>query len=955
MTKEVPRGTTTHSQPPLEANTILAGRYRVDRMVASGGFGTVYAGRHLVLSAPIAIKVLRTDRFREAGGTDHELGNFLEEARMLARLRHPNVVSVLDAGVESEASLPWMVLEWCEGPTLKEALTASAAPMAPRAAWQLVRPIAEGIAYAHENGIAHRDLKPSNVILTRQGNATVPRVLDFGVAKSDARAWLEGDTRTQDPGAYTAAYAAPEQVTRGRTGPWTDVHGLALLFLEVLTGKAPYAADYPLEAAVSAERPTPRALGAEVSETLERAIARALSLKPAARHPNARVFIAEMDEALGEPQDRAAVASARSPMERAARRSEPVVANAPTEPHTGMQMARSAPPLLPKPRSRRTWGIAALAGVVALAVAGAITSTRPARQGAPRQVEASAPRPLTNTDSPSLTYSERLLVPSRAGAVITASAISNDGEQIAYVEGRDLWVLAARSGERRRLEHPREFHPTSPNFLAFLPDGETLALGGVFEGRGELWMLGVAGGGSRRARAFSEDDGGPPQLSPDGKRVAYGCALGLMVGAVDGEMTEHPIATTHVDEGIQAVSWSPSGEEIAFVRSRLRGSRTAWLEVTSFDGKHSHRVIEDPRLASRDGTAASAWLYPNAIFVSRDAPLDAPRRGEVVKVALDDAGEAVGALEVVAAYDGETVSKIGGGGGRLLIGLDRAKGEAYAGRLTANGARLEGELAQLSSDGDDAMPFGWLPDGRVLVRLGREGRDLFAQAAGGVAVLVARGVVGRPTVSPRGEVLFARAPAPLNSPCRIMRASLVGTSFEETLVTELPRATSSSCDLSVYCPRASPTRCVLRRAEPMGTHLSWFDLTSGRVLAAIANETHAVDRWALSPDGALLAASSDSLTLVASAGGAKRELNITPEGLVQDIAFTRDSRALLLTGMVFPDAPYALARTDLDGHVQILLRSDTDWFSHPEIGADGRTFAIHKRAFSSELRLLEPR
>ncbi|MBX5481889.1 MAG: protein kinase [Myxococcaceae bacterium] len=280
----------------IAPGTLLAGRYRVDALVAEGGFGRVYAGHHLVLDGPIAIKVLRGDR-----DPVRYVPAFLEEARTLAKLRHPNIVSVLDAGVLPDGNLPWIALEWCDGSTLERAVEDGEVrtPMTPADAWRLLRPVASAIACAHEQGIVHRDLKPSNIILARRGGQIIPRVVDFGVAKAVADEPLpSGQTLTREPSAYSPPYAAPEQVTASRTGPWTDVHSLGLLFVELVTGRRPYGDGNPLERAVSPERPTPRVLGVEVGEALEAVLTRALDLRPAARFQNAGALIAAVDDAL---------------------------------------------------------------------------------------------------------------------------------------------------------------------------------------------------------------------------------------------------------------------------------------------------------------------------------------------------------------------------------------------------------------------------------------------------------------------------------------------------------------------------------------------------------------------------------------------------------------------------------------------------------------------------------
>src|SRR4051794_20518102 len=149
----------------------LEGRFRVERLVAEGGFGVVYRGRQLALDRPVAIKVLKT-----AGGPD----SFEAEARTIARLKHPHIIEVHDFGV-SEGRL-WMALEWLEGRTLERFLDGRGA-MAPRDALELLRPVLQAIAFAHRQRVVHRDLKPANIFVADEGGTTTLKVLDFGIAK----------------------------------------------------------------------------------------------------------------------------------------------------------------------------------------------------------------------------------------------------------------------------------------------------------------------------------------------------------------------------------------------------------------------------------------------------------------------------------------------------------------------------------------------------------------------------------------------------------------------------------------------------------------------------------------------------------------------------------------------------------------------------------------------------
>jgi serine/threonine protein kinase/tetratricopeptide (TPR) repeat protein len=294
---------------PLEplSGSLIDGRYRVDRAIASGGFATVYAAFHIGLSAPVALKVLDLPEQLGAERLAERIGSFLEEARTLKRLRHPNIVAALDVGLlpddGSGVRRPYIVMEWCGGPTLKKLLEERRGlPMSPAEAWLIFAPLLAAMEHAHGAGVAHRDLKPANVVLeaapTGGGGALTPRVVDFGIAKilsPDERAG-SGKTRTASRfSPFTPRYAAPEQLARARTGPWTDVHALALIFVEMTTGQP--AVDPDRDAArvgIDPVRPTPKALGVDVG-ALEPVLSCALALRPADRYPDAGALRAAME------------------------------------------------------------------------------------------------------------------------------------------------------------------------------------------------------------------------------------------------------------------------------------------------------------------------------------------------------------------------------------------------------------------------------------------------------------------------------------------------------------------------------------------------------------------------------------------------------------------------------------------------------------------------------------
>ena len=293
----------------------VAGRFLVHRVVAEGGFGVVYCAEQLALGRTVALKV-----FKAAG----DGARFDAEARTIARLKHPNIVEVHDFGVSERAAgppLPWMALEWLEGRTLEQVLTevraAGRPAIAPREALELLRSVLQAVAHAHRNGVVHRDLKPSNIFLVEEGGRRTLKVLDFGIASLSAvddGAESGGGITTRSFAAFSPEYAAPEQVSYGRTGSWTDVHALGLVLTEMLTGGPPYpagGAEERLAAVVSERRPTPGARGVDVG-AWEPVLQQALARRPADRYPDAGALLSALEERVPAQSAAAAVAVAGS-------------------------------------------------------------------------------------------------------------------------------------------------------------------------------------------------------------------------------------------------------------------------------------------------------------------------------------------------------------------------------------------------------------------------------------------------------------------------------------------------------------------------------------------------------------------------------------------------------------------------------------------------------------------
>ncbi|KPI23693.1 serine/threonine protein kinase [Actinobacteria bacterium OV320] len=249
---------------------ILAGRYRLDALIGSGGAADVHRGFDLRLRRPVAVKL-----FRPNTGFDTEEA-FLSEAMILARLQHPGLVTAYDAGRHDGDA--YLVMQLIEGRTLKARIAEG--PLSPEATAALGAGLADALAHAHDAGIVHRDVKPSNVILDAFDH---PHLTDFGISRL-----LDATTRTATATGTlmgTAAYLSPEQVLGQPVGRPADVYALGLVLLECLTGRLEYDGG-PLEAAIARlhRRPgLPGFLPAELAALLRDMTALDEQARPTAR------------------------------------------------------------------------------------------------------------------------------------------------------------------------------------------------------------------------------------------------------------------------------------------------------------------------------------------------------------------------------------------------------------------------------------------------------------------------------------------------------------------------------------------------------------------------------------------------------------------------------------------------------------------------------------------------
>jgi serine/threonine-protein kinase len=277
----------------LQAGEILAGKFCVERIIATGGVGVVVAARHMQLGETVALKFLIPQADRDA--TD--VARFVREAQSAVKLKNEHVARVLDVGSLDDGS-PFMVMEYLEGSDLDQMLR-TRGPLPITDAVDYVLQACEAIAEAHHLGIVHRDIKPSNFFLTRRTDGSpLIKVLDFGIAK--ARAELQQDlslTKTRTV-LGSPVYMSPEQIRSARSVDHrTDIWSLGVTIYELLTDQLPFDGDSitGVAAAVSTDPIAPiRALRPEIPACLAVVVEKCLEKKPVDRYQNIADFAAAL-------------------------------------------------------------------------------------------------------------------------------------------------------------------------------------------------------------------------------------------------------------------------------------------------------------------------------------------------------------------------------------------------------------------------------------------------------------------------------------------------------------------------------------------------------------------------------------------------------------------------------------------------------------------------------------
>jgi eukaryotic-like serine/threonine-protein kinase len=263
---------------------LISGRYELEELVGSGGMSSVYRAHDRLLERTVALKILH----EQFTSDDAYVERFRREARAVAQLAHPNIVTVIDRGEQDGRQ--FIVFEYVDGMNLKELMTQEG-PVSPGEAIELALQVARGLSFAHENGLVHRDVKPQNVLLDTDGRA---KVTDFGIAHAVD---VDGMTITGTI-MGTSNYIAPEQARGQAVDEQTDVYSLGCVLYELLAGDVPFEGDNFVAVAmrhVNDPVPSVRDLRPDVPPRLDWAIQQAMAKDHHERFDSMADFAAELE------------------------------------------------------------------------------------------------------------------------------------------------------------------------------------------------------------------------------------------------------------------------------------------------------------------------------------------------------------------------------------------------------------------------------------------------------------------------------------------------------------------------------------------------------------------------------------------------------------------------------------------------------------------------------------
>ena len=938
--------TPRQSAPRMPSAGERVGRYIIGELVGAGAMGTVYVAHDPELKRRVAVKLLRESE--DANEVTEQGRRLLREAQAMARLTHPNVVTVYEVGHWNERIFIAMALvdggtlrDWCRTPrTCDEIVDAFA--LAGR-----------GLAAAHTAGLIHRDFKPDNVLVTAAGNVCVT---DFGLARSvDDWAAVPApshagagskDLATESTVTRTGeligtpAYMSPEQLDSKAVDARSDVFSFCVALWEALFGERPFqgatihelrdaVARGPKEPWRTVDRTLPRATctGPEAT-TRTRTAARPLDV-PAALRDAVRVGLREAPRdrypSMGALLDALAAARARSAM----------------LPADGQRRGRFASMAARRRVLALVMAVAILSGLV---VAGVFRDRAKARYEVPRAFE-------------QLTFNS-------PEAPVYGVALSPDGANVAYVESRGVFVQEIADRRDRRLD-------VSPPIkdlwgaVAWFPDGRQLLVGGHGpDGRADLWRVDVA---THAATPMRLDDCiAFGAVSPDGTRVAVIEHRGVWAGSLElvaiggGERTL--LWDTHDEEVYSPPRWSPDGRRVAFIAGQgTKDSMTYHLDVVDVATKARRTIVRDDDLAQETGRVAFQWVGDGRIFVTIAPSIF--KRGRSGLYAIDARDPALGggaeaaSMHPVPGFAGAKIVDISSdaSGKRMVFVREDVQTDVMAGVLSADKRHLD-DVRRLTLSDANERPSDWSPDSRdiLIVSDAREGYGISALSTESLDVMPIAGVTGRvtwPTTGPAGRgIVYWQVPSE-SSGAAFLDLAFIEKGKAARHVYRTPRAVHMvgrgrppPRRWTVRCARSADV-CILAHPAEEGDKddvlLESVDVDRGATIPLARLPGPWQYGFALSPEGKRIAAANPdhtSIDIFDLDGALLRRLT-AKGGSFTAATWTGDGNGVLATS-TDDEIAHAIFYLSVDGETALLWSTKEGVVTSPIASPDGRRVAF---------------
>lgn len=276
----------------ISIGRVLAGRYQINGFIGEGGMSRVWRALDQNTGKNVAVKVLR----EEYSEDESFIRRFDREAQAASRMSHPNIVNLLDVGVEEDGTR-YLVMEYVQGKTLKRFIQESGA-LRPEIAAQIIIRVLAALQHAHQNGVVHRDIKPQNILIDKEGTV---KVADFGIARM---ANAQTVNQTDESVMGSVYYFSPEQARGAAVDARSDIYSVGVVFYEMLTGKVPFTGDSPVAIAMQhlQTAPIPPAeVNPSVSSALDFVVLHAMEKKPRRRYQTAEEMLRDVRLAMEHP------------------------------------------------------------------------------------------------------------------------------------------------------------------------------------------------------------------------------------------------------------------------------------------------------------------------------------------------------------------------------------------------------------------------------------------------------------------------------------------------------------------------------------------------------------------------------------------------------------------------------------------------------------------------------